>query len=153
METFSALLAIWAGNSPVTGEFPAQRPVTWSFDVFFDLRLNKPLSKQSWGWWFDTPTRSLWRHCNETVCEHLCDQYIDRYVQCLCCPNHYTYIDLCLSTVIMVPIEILLCIFWLSNCGADLHRWKAREFYPHKNNILRVKCWSKVNVIYRAVSL
>ena len=40
MEAFSALLAICAGNSPVTGEFPAQRPVTRSFDVFFDLRLN-----------------------------------------------------------------------------------------------------------------
>ena len=39
------------GNSPVTGEFPAQRPVTRSFDVFFDLRLNKRLSKQRWGWW------------------------------------------------------------------------------------------------------
>ena len=35
METFSTLLAICAGNSPVTGEFPAQRPVTRSFDVFF----------------------------------------------------------------------------------------------------------------------
>ena len=34
----SALLAICAGNSPVAGEFPAQRPVTRSFDVFFDLR-------------------------------------------------------------------------------------------------------------------
>ena len=44
METFSALLAICAGNSPVTGEFPAQRPVTRSFDVFFDLRLNKRLN-------------------------------------------------------------------------------------------------------------
>ena len=41
METFSALLAICAGNSPIPGEFPAQRPVTRSFDVFFDLRLNK----------------------------------------------------------------------------------------------------------------
>ena len=30
METFSALLAICAGNSPVPGEFPAQRPVTRS---------------------------------------------------------------------------------------------------------------------------
>ena len=40
METFSALLAIGQGNSPITGEFPAQRPVTRSFDVFFDLRLN-----------------------------------------------------------------------------------------------------------------
>ena len=64
METFSALLAICAGNSPVTGEFPAQRPVTRSFDVFFDLRLNQRLSKQSWGWWFETPSRPLWHHCN-----------------------------------------------------------------------------------------
>ena len=39
METFSALLALCEGNSPVTGEFPSQRPVTRSFDVFFDLRL------------------------------------------------------------------------------------------------------------------
>ena len=64
METYSALLAICVGNSQVTGEFPAQRPVTWSFDVFFDLCLNKRLSKHSWGWWFETPFRPLWRHCN-----------------------------------------------------------------------------------------
>ena len=64
METFSALLAICAGNSPIPGEFPAQRPVTRSFDVFFDLRLNKRLSKQPWGWWFETPSWSLWRQCN-----------------------------------------------------------------------------------------
>ena len=50
MEAYSALLAICARNSPVPSEFPAQRPVTRSFDVFFDLRLNKRLSKQSWGW-------------------------------------------------------------------------------------------------------
>ena len=47
METFSALLAICAGDSLVTGEFPAQKPVTRSFDVFFDLRLYKQLSEQS----------------------------------------------------------------------------------------------------------
>ena len=41
MEMFSALLALCAGNSPVTGEFPTQKPVTQSFDVVFDLRLNK----------------------------------------------------------------------------------------------------------------
>ena len=62
METFSALLAICAGNSPV----PAQRSVTRSFDVFFNLRLNKRLSKQSWGWWFETLSRPLWRHRNDT---------------------------------------------------------------------------------------
>ena len=47
METFSALLAFCMGNSPVTGECPSQRPVMRSFGVFFDLRLNKRLSKQS----------------------------------------------------------------------------------------------------------
>ena len=52
------------GNSPVTGEFPSQRPVTWSFDVFFDLHLNTRLSKRSWGWWFERPSCSLWRHFN-----------------------------------------------------------------------------------------
>ena len=64
METFSALLAICVGNSPVPGEFSAQRPVTRSFDVLFDLRLNQRLSKHSWGWWFETLSRPLWRHCN-----------------------------------------------------------------------------------------
>ena len=64
METFSALLAICAGNSPVPGEFHAQRPVTRSFGVFFDLRLNKRLSKPLWGWWLETQSRQLWRQCN-----------------------------------------------------------------------------------------
>ena len=67
METFSALLAICVGNLPVPGEFPAQRPVTRSFDVFFDLRLNKRLGKQSWGWWFETLSRPLWRHPNHNA--------------------------------------------------------------------------------------
>ena len=65
METFSALLAICAGNSTVPGEFSPERPVTQSFDVCFDLPLNKWLSKQSWCWWFKTPSRPLWRHSNE----------------------------------------------------------------------------------------
>ena len=51
METFSAL-------------FPSQRPVMQCFDVSFDLCLNKQLRKQSWGWWFETPSSSLWCHCN-----------------------------------------------------------------------------------------
>ena len=67
METFSALLAIFAGNSPVTGEFPAQRPVTRSIDIFFDLCLNKWLSKQ---WWFETRSRPLWCHCNQARKRH-----------------------------------------------------------------------------------
>ena len=61
---FFALLALCAQNSPVTGEFPSQRPVTRSFDVFFHLCQNKRLSKQSWGRWFETPPRWLWSNCN-----------------------------------------------------------------------------------------
>ena len=68
MEAFSALLAICAGNSPVTGEFPTQRPVTRSFDVFFDLHPNKRLSKQWWGWWLETPSWPLRRHRNDIRC-------------------------------------------------------------------------------------
>ena len=55
----------FCGEFTGPGEFPTQRPVTRSFDVFFDLRLNKRLSKQPWGWWFETPSWSLWRQCNE----------------------------------------------------------------------------------------
>ena len=73
METFSALLAICAGNSPVPGEFPTQRPVTRSFDVNFDLRPDKRLSKQPLRWWFETLSHSLWRHRNvmTAVCTYI----------------------------------------------------------------------------------
>ena len=64
METFSVLLALCVGNSPVTSQFPLQRPVIRSFDGFFDVCRNKRSSKQSWGWWFETPSCPLWRHCN-----------------------------------------------------------------------------------------
>ena len=65
---------IFRGTGPLCGEFtgpgdfPAQRPVTRSFDVFFDLRLNKRLGKQLWGWWFETPLWSLWHLCNDHSC-------------------------------------------------------------------------------------
>ena len=65
IETFSTLLALCVGHSPVTSDFPSQRPVTRSFDVFFDLPLNKWLSKQPSCQWFETPSCSLWHHCNE----------------------------------------------------------------------------------------
>ena len=60
--------------------------MTQSFDVFFDLRLNKRLSKQSWGWWFETPSRPLWRHCNEFLlfqvkvwCRQTTSHYLNQY--------------------------------------------------------------------------
>ena len=81
METFSALLA--PRHWPLCGEFtghrwiPAQRPVTRSFDVSFDLCLNKRLSKQRWGWWLETPSSPLWRHCNE--CDWLNNHGLSRF--------------------------------------------------------------------------
>ena len=78
METSSASLALCAGNSPVTGEFPTQRPVTRSFDVSF---WNKRLSKQSWDWWFETPQCSLWRHCDGV-------KSVDRLMFCVYSISH-----------------------------------------------------------------
>ena len=53
------------GEFTSPGEFPLQRPVTRSFDIFFDLRLNKRLRKQPWSWWFEMVSCPLWRHCND----------------------------------------------------------------------------------------
>ena len=58
METFSALLAICAGNSPVNSPHKGQRRGAL---IFF---LICALSKQWWGWWFETPSCPLWRLCN-----------------------------------------------------------------------------------------
>ena len=66
METFSASVAICAGNSLVPGEFPAQKPMTRNFDVFIDLLPNKRLT-QCWGWLFETPSSLLLRHYKNIV--------------------------------------------------------------------------------------
>ena len=65
METFSTLLALGDGNPPVTDGSPSQSPVTRSFDVSFDLGLNKQFSEQSRRRRFETPSCSLWRQCSE----------------------------------------------------------------------------------------
>ena len=87
METFSALLGICAGNSPVPGEFPSQKPVTRSFDVFFDLSRNKRLSKQSRGWWFEIVLPPSWRHCNDSrkSIVNCRSQEVDHFVEATTC--------------------------------------------------------------------
>ena len=92
MEIFSALLALCAGNSPVTDELPSQRPVTRSFYSTFSLicTLNKRFSKQSWGWWFETPSRSLWRHCNAKL-EWGHESYIPWEIVWPCCLEEIGY--------------------------------------------------------------
>ena len=88
-----------AGNSPVTGEFPTQRPVMQSFDIFFDLRLNKRLSKQSRVWWFETPWHPLWRQCDDIsgVYEKNTYKKYDHSVRQLCSKT-------CLATVLIRSI-------------------------------------------------
>ena len=84
----SALLAICAENSPVPGEFPTQRPVTQSFDFYFDLRLNNWLFKQLWGWWFETLLCPLWHHGNVTEnvmpAAAICHTYHATIISCHC---------------------------------------------------------------------
>ena len=77
------------------GEFPTQRPVTRSFDVFFDMRMNKRLSKQPWGWWFETPSWSLWRQYLRIPAKcipHLCFSISLYFIEYICLnPGHDVY--------------------------------------------------------------
>ena len=99
METISALLALCVENSRATDEFPSQRLVTWSFDVFFDLRLNKRLGKQSRRLWFETPSHSLWRHCNALLSDHQrCSLIFTRSI------SQEVFIDLIRSTFLKITI-------------------------------------------------
>ena len=77
METHSALLALWAGNSPAIGLFSSQKPMTRSFEFFFDLRLNKRLSKRSRRRWCLKPSRSFWRQRDATEVRQWI--YVTRY--------------------------------------------------------------------------
>ena len=109
MKTFSASLAICAGNSPVPGEFHAQRPVTpRSFDVFFDLRPNKRLSKQWWGWWFETLSSPLWRHCNARRSEETMITYSRHGLRTTQhpTPDLLHYKEICVHGIISKPVTV-----------------------------------------------
>ena len=98
-----------AGNSPVTGEFSSQRPVMRNIDVFCDLRVNKRLSKQSRSWWFETPSRSLWRHFNDHNAHNneIC-------IRC-CAPTRHPHISL--SWVSYGRLLWVLYISWRNISG------------------------------------
>ena len=123
METFSALLVICAGNSPVTNEFPAQRKVTRSFDVFFDLRLNNWLSKQWWGWWFETPFRPLWRHCNVDwrSWHYLWDECLIGSKRMVWGIVYFNRSAQCIKSSLFVLCSALL---WLCTNSFTIHFWR-----------------------------
>ena len=113
-----------AGNSPATGEFPAQWPVMRSFEVFFDMRLNERLSKQSWGWWFETSLRPLWRHSDESwriafpwlMSQHICNER-------------------CLTIQVTLYFVICVAIFYLC--------------FPGSTNKMTLLSWSLIKLYFR----
>ena len=143
METFSALLAICAGNSPVPGEFSTQRPVTGSFDVFFDLRPYKRLSKQWWGWWIETQSCPLWRHCNAT------SEYLSLWYHWRQLWSHWIKQYLVTLTVmqdLLTPGEACKIHQWLAfghmNIFASIQhcKYNDRKLVPHINLMRRLSC-------------
>ena len=116
MATFYALLALCEGNS---GEFPSQRPVTRSFGVFFDLGLNKQLSKQSWGWWFETTSRSLWRLWNSSK------TYSGRIYPC---SSGFLHWHCGYHTIVPEPVKLSRSI-WVNKSHESTENW---PYNPHK---------------------
>ena len=100
------------------GEFPTQRPVTRSFDVYFDLCPNKRLSKQWWGWWFETLSCSLWRHRNESS---VCKDYIIISL-------HWP-LDRRGNNFISVFFKLILWVGILSTSSAIGLRWVAQNSF------------------------
>ena len=122
METFSALLALCVGNLPVTGELPSQRQVMWSLDVFFDLQLNKGLSKHSWGWWFEMSSRLFWHHrIDKFICGcrvlHFSFQYCN--TPCLWECDHPVHVNSHMLHLLVFNMNRYI----KQKCGAEL-LWK-----------------------------
>ena len=138
METFSALLALCAGNSPISGEFP--RPVTRSFDVFFDMRLIKRLSKHSRGWWFQMLSRPLWRHCNDNP------GWSHYQPQCSETTRHRLYVN-ARTPVIFTTIEII----GLAKISTYLGLWSHWDDINIRYNPLHrvVRCASVLDQLHK----
>ena len=136
--TFSALLAICVGNSPVSGEFPAQRPVTRSFDVFFDLCPNKRLGTQSWGWWFETLSCPLWRHSNGQACimsgPSPWNMYINIYENIMIC--QWLYLPMAVLKSGSQWCLTILCFHYFRVCSRCFDLWPGNfsriDFGLHK---------------------
>ena len=127
----------------VPGEFPAQRPVTRSFDIFFDLILNKRLSKQSWGFWFEALSCPLWRQCN--VCSYGLVQD---------CSNAFTAllrqaIDLVVSSILVNKLIYIERYFYMT-APQLFGEWKhLKEFSEWPGNVLTTSAfelwWDPLN--------
>ena len=123
----------------VFGEFtshPAQRPVMRSFNVFFDLCLNKQLRKQSWGWWSEMPSQSLWCHCNDHLfaidCAKTRFQFANYNESCLLewMPFYFTYLF-----IFFAMFTVQWYFFFVSLT------WKSCIYLWAKPSNQNKKCW------------
>ena len=146
METFYVLLAICAGNSPVTDDFPAQRPVTRNFDVFVNLRLNKRLSKELWGWWFETPSHPLWCQCyvsriTSVIPDWNFNEYALNFIHKIKCYMKWKTCSLrpdefMLESHAIIINRIVLIVNWVETLRGNkyipIHVWSNYESQAHK---------------------
>ena len=128
---FSRYCPFVRGHSLVSSEFPAQRPVTRSFDVFFDPRLNKRLGNQSWCCWFETLSIPLWRQCSDlwaVITVYINDLYATRwkyghafFAACdnICCQNlcKETFFNRVVSHLKKIGSTGVLCGENMCACG------------------------------------
>ena len=118
-----SVTGLLCGEFTCPGEFLAQRPVTRSFNVFFRLRLNKRLSKQPRGWWFETPPWSLWRQCNDIFYfsltmyqRHIVDTLAKSIDYSIYRPDNFS----CIKMYITCPNELLT---WHTYRRVLFHGW------------------------------
>ena len=128
-------------------------PVTRSLDVFFDLRMNKRLSKPSRRQWFETPSRSSWHHCNDIIFCWVCN---DSYKQAYCvnmislvisingvlrrgCSFSTRFQSVGVARIVYVRrsctvwaklICMSLSIYLSQTLMPCLHRWNTNYFFP-----------------------
>ena len=120
VETVSASLVLCEGNPPVTDDFHSQRSVKRSFDVFFDVRPNKRLNKQSICRWFDTPWRSLQRCRNGTLCSFLAT------------PKYVHINDLCHLILRTCSYSVdAACLHWSPAIRPVIYARWARHIQPY----------------------
>ena len=141
------------------GEFPAQRPVTWSFGVFFYLRLSKRSSKHLWCWWSETSSRPLWRHCNANIsrtpknqvtemhrsmCGKISWEFIDFTVpthERHCVSNHQQ-ID-CFWQFVPANKQNIKAPYWWSFVGGIIHGKNPLMDFPYEGAVMIVHYFSR----------
>ena len=133
METFAALVALCVGKSPVTGEFPSQRPVMRSFDVFFDLHFNKRLSKQLRRWWSDPITLTvMYLYC------------IDGMAVCLAMAAHkYFFLSVCSHSFMLTFFNMSVgSVSWTMRISSYLNfTFKLSSCNGYDHNMSHMAKW------------